>query len=114
LDKEVLLKFLRSKFNIALIVLQVLAVLCYLLSFVADFFVVLFLLLESAFLIAWGIKMILSIRKVTQQIEVFERLSTDARAIELNRKRAKQNKRNYIFVGIALIILGCVLLLYLF
>ena len=114
MDKESLLKFLRNKFNIVLIVLQIVALLSYLLSAVADFFGVIFLLMEGVFLIVWGVRMLFSLRQINQQIEVFERLSTDAKAIELNRKRCKQNKKNYIFMGIALIILGCVLLLYMF
>ena len=53
--KQKIIEFLKDKFNIALIVLQVLAIICYFLNAYL-FFLLLFFALESAFLIVWGVK----------------------------------------------------------
>lgn len=108
--KERLLMFIKDKFNIALIAIQVIAIICYSLSNFSGFFSVLFFVLEGIFFILWGIKLFYKVKKSQAEMEIYSQLPyTEHQKIALRKKQESVNKNNR-FIALMLIILGIVLL----
>lgn len=107
--KEKILKFLKDKFNIALIVIQVVALICYALSGVAEIFVILFVALEGVFFVILGVKILHSISLSRDMQEVYEQLPYTEEEKKILRKKQESASKNNRFVAIILIILGIVL-----
>lgn len=107
--KQKIIEFLKNKFNIALIVLQVLAIISYFLGSFSFLFMILFFMLESAFLIVWGVKFIFVNKGAKYQLEIYEQLPyTDAER-EAIRKNSENNSKNNKLMAVMLIVLGVVL-----
>ena len=107
--KQKIIDFLKDKFNITLITLQVLAIISYFLS--AYFvFLVLFYLFESAFLIVWGFKFLGVNNKSKYKMEIYNQLPyTDAEKEQIRKNNDKALKNNKM-MAVMLILLGIVLL----
>ncbi|MGN0961723.1 MAG: hypothetical protein ACI4PF_05985 [Christensenellales bacterium] len=107
--KEKFLKFIKDKFNITLIIIQVLAIICYALSFLGAVVVGLFFTLEGVFFIVWGIKILRAVKYSFISQEIYNQLPyTEEQRIAL-RKKTERNAKNNRFIGVTLIILGIVL-----
>lgn len=107
--KEKIQEFLKNKFNIALLVIQTLAIISYLISSLGVFFVVLFFNLEGIFFLVWGIKIFKSIKVNNSQKEIIMQLPySNEERVEMLKKMESTNKNNR-FVAIMLILLGIVL-----
>ena len=107
--KEKILTFLRNKFNITLIIIQVIAIISYLLSSVGTFFVGLFFTLEGVFFVVWGVKILKTIKQNYSQLDVINQMPySDEEKISIRKKMENANKNNR-FVAIILILLGAVL-----
>ena len=114
LMKEKFKRFISNKFNIALIIIQVLAISSYFLNGTHMFFTVMFFLLEGAFFILWGIKMLINISDTRRQYEIYEQLPyEESEKIRMIKASENSNKHNK-FMGIGLILLGIVLIFSLF
>ena len=111
--KDKIIIFLKSKFNITLIILQALAVASYLLSSAVGFLSILFFLLESAFFVAWGIGTLIKGKNKYSQ-ETFNQLPYSEEEKENFRKLNESNKKNSKFMGSMLILLGLIILFSLF
>lgn len=107
--KEKILKFLKDKFNIALITLQVVAIICYVLSGVSTVFVGLFVALEGAFFVVMGVKFLRGISDSRYAQEIYEQLPYTEEEKKVLRKKQESANKNNRFVAIILIILGIVL-----
>ena len=107
--KQKIIEFLKDKFNIALIVLQVLAIICYFLNAYL-FFLLLFFALESAFLIVWGIKYFVVNGDSKYKMAIYDQLPyTTAQKQEIMKNKEKDSKNNKI-MGVMLILLGVAML----
>ena len=107
--KEKILKIFKNKFNITLIILQVLALFCYFMAGLWQGFAVIFFVLEGVFLIVWGIKIFADIKKIDDNHEILGQLpftEEEKKNILKTDLRVKKNNR---LVAIILIILGTVL-----
>lgn len=107
--KEKFLKFIKDKFNIALIIIQVLAIVCYILSMFGVIFAGLFVALEGAFFVVAGCKVLVSIKDSKYSLDIVRQLpytEEEKRAIEKKQESANKNNR---FVAIIFLILGTVL-----
>ena len=107
--KQKIIEFLKDKFNIALIVIQVLAVICYLLGS-SMFFFVFFFVLESAFLIVWGVKFLVVNGNSKYKMEIYDQLPYTAAQKELIVKEKEKNAKNNKMMAVMLILLGVVML----
>lgn len=107
--KEKILKFLKDKFNISLIIIQVIAIICYALSGLSMVFVMLFIGLEGVFFVIMGTKFLRGISASNSMQEIYEQLPyTEEERKKLRKKQESANKNNR-FVAIILIFLGIVL-----
>ena len=112
--KEKMLRFLKNKFNITLIVIQMIAIVVYLINGLWEYMPVIFFALEGVFFIVWGVKILSDLKKLDVQQEVFGQMPyTDEERIEIA-KRNKAVRKNNKFLAVALIILGAVLFFSLF
>ena len=112
--KDKLISFLKNKFNIALIILQILAIVSYFLGALAIFFSIMFFVLEGSFFVLWGIKILLDIKNSRYSLEAINQLPYDeAEKIRMIKQRNNINKNNK-FIGVVLICLGLVLIFSLF
>lgn len=107
--KEKILKLLKDKYNIALIVIQVIAIICYALSCVAGVFVILFVSLEGVFFVMLGVKILRSITESNDLQEIYEQLPYTEQEKKMLRKKQESANKNNRFVAILLVILGIVL-----
>lgn len=112
--KDKIFKFLKNKINITLIVLQVLAVISFLLGSFVGFFSSMFFVFEGAFFIVWGIKSLLVIKDSRFKQEIYEQLPYDRLEKERIRKQTQNSERNNKFMGIFLILFGVILIFSLF
>lgn len=108
--REKLLNFIKDKFNIALIIIQVLAIVFYALTGVSVICIVLFFALEGAFFIVWGAKIFHTISKSKASLEVYQQLPyTEQQKIALIKKHESVVKNNK-FIAIVLIAIGAILI----
>ena len=112
--KNRIINFLKNKFNIALIAIQVLALIVFLMRFLSIVFVVLFFMLEGAFFIVWGAKFLYEISHSAGKSETIMQLPySDEERRRLVMQMQRTNKNNK-FVAIMFILLGSMLVLSLF
>ena len=112
--KNKIINFLKNKFNIALIAIQVVALIVFLIRFLSVVFVVLFFMLEGAFFIVWGVKIFYEISHSGNQQETIMQLPyTDEERRRLMMQTEKANKNNR-SVAVMFILLGSILVLSLF
>lgn len=107
--KQKIIEFLKDKFNITLIVLQILAIVSYFLC-VYFVFLVLFYLLESAFLIVWGVRYFVSNNNSKNKMELYNQLPYTNAEREQLRKSTEKTSKNNKMMAVMLILLGVVLL----
>lgn len=107
--KEKILRFLKNKFNIALIIIQFLAIIFYALGGVWELAVILFFMLEGAFFVVWGSKILVEIKANTVGQDFMSQLPfTDSEKIEMEKRNQKIQKNNK-FLAVVLISIGVVL-----
>ena len=107
--KDKLINFFKNKFNIALIAIQVVAVIFYAMSGLIVFFPILFFASEGAFFIVWGVKLLVEMRDVDYKMEILSQLPlSEQERIDLAKKNQRIQKNNK-FIAIILIILGIAL-----
>ncbi len=107
--KQQIIDFFKNKFNLTLIIIQVVAVISYCLAHMM-FFLVLFFMLESSFFIVWGAKVIHDNRKALSKLDLYEQLPyTDAEKATF-KKSYERNSKNNKFMAVMLIVIGIVLL----
>jgi len=112
--KDKILSFLKNKFNIALIIIQGLAIICYFLGCLSVFFSAMLFVLEGVFFVVWGLKILIQIRNSRYTQEIFNQLPYDeAEKARILKQRNSINKNNK-FIGISLIVLGAILIFSLF
>ena len=107
--KDKILKFLKDKFNIALISIQVVAIISYLMSVWGVFFVVLFFSLEGAFFIVWACKIFYNIKRSKASQEIYTQLPYTELERENIRKKTALIDKNNKTVAVVLLILGIIL-----
>jgi len=112
--KDKIISFFKSKFNIALIVLQILAIVCYFLSRLGDFFSIIFFVLEGAFFVVWGIKILYQLKVQDVSKEVLNQLPYSDEEKERQRKLRESVAKNNRFIAICFIVLGLILVFSLF
>lgn len=100
--------FLKNKFNIALIVLQVFAIISYFLMSIL-FFMILFFLLESAFFILWGIKILIKNKHYVSELEINNQLPYTDEQKQQIRKTSESNMKNNKIMSVMLILFGIIL-----
>jgi len=107
--KDKIIGFFKNGFNIALIALQMVAIICYFLCEYSTFLVVIFFALEGAFFVVWGTKILVNNRDIDIKSEIYHQLpfSGDER-INIS-KRNENIRKNNKFIAISLIIFGIVL-----
>lgn len=107
--KQKIIKFLKDKFNIALIVIQMLALISYVLGNYFLFFLILFFIHESVFFIVWGIKLIFINKNAKYQNEIYQQLPyTEVQRVAIQKNSEKDRKNNKT-MAVMLILLGTVL-----
>lgn len=112
--KDKLLAFFKDKFNIALVVIQILALISFCFSEMSEVFASMFFVLEGAFFIVLGIKILQNIKKSRDKYEMISQLPyTNAEKAEIIKKIESANKNNK-FIGVVLILIGIVLIFSLF
>ena len=109
--KDTIRKFFSNKMNIALIVVQVVAIIMYFISSTVPICGVFFLILEGVFLILFGINFFLGIRKIRRCQETYSQLPYTQEQIEMFVKRDSQKIKSYRFTAYVLIIVGAFLIL---
>ena len=112
--KDKLLAFFKDKFNISLVVLQVLALISFCFSEISGVVASMFFVLEGVFFIVLGIKILLNIKKTRDKYEILSQLPyTEAEKAEIIKKTESANKNNK-FIGVVLILIGIILIFSLF
>ena len=104
-----IIDFLKDKFNIALIVIQVLAIISYFLG-AYMFFMILFFMLESAFLVVWGVKYLVVNKDSKYKMEIYDQLPYTNAEREMIRKNSEKTAKNNKMIAVMLILLGAVML----
>ena len=108
--KERIKKLLSDKFNLSLVIIQGLAIICLVLIKISIVFNIGFLLLESAFFILWGIKILVDTGKIKYREEYYSKLPYTPEQLEYLKKKDIMDRKSGKFRGIMLIIFGIALL----
>ena len=113
--KELLKKFLKDKFNIALSIIQIIAIVFVCLAYLSPYMLVIALVLESVFFLVWGIKVFHGIKVAIKNLDNMGKLPFSQAEIALMKKRAeydiKGNKSRGVFFIIASIVLMLTIIL---
>ena len=112
--KDLLLKFIKNKFNIALIIVQTLALICLALTSIGAIFVYLFVMLEGVFFILWGIKGLNDSRKIFNMADQYAELPLTTEQKNYYRKKDLSNAKSTKSRAVMLIILGAIVLCLMF
>ena len=112
--KEFFKKFITNGFNIALIVIQVVALICLGIMGYVHVFVYFFIMLEGSFFIVWGIKILIECKKSLIKTEQYTELPMTTEQINYYRKRDMVSYKNSKFMGIIMCIIGAILLFMIF
>lgn len=112
--KDKIINFFKNKFNITLIILQVIAFVSYFLGGISQFFVVMFFVLEGAFFIVWGIKFLVGIGDSKYSQEIYSQLPFSEDERQRIRKHGMMTNKNNKFIGAFMIVLGVILIFSLF
>ena len=112
--KNQIINFFKNKLNTTLVLMQVVALIVFLINSLSVVFVVLFFLLEGAFFIVWGAKIFYEMSHGMNQKETIMQLPyTDEERRRLMMQTERSNKNNK-SVAIMFILLGSILVLSLF
>ena len=112
--KEILKKFFSNKINLALIIIQIVAIIMYFLAGISSFCYVSFFILEGAFLILWGVSLLLSVAKIKRSSENYSKLPYSKEDIEIILKNDGRKIKSYRFTAIVLILIGAFLIVNIF
>lgn len=112
--KDLINKLLKNKLNIALIILQLSAVVFFLIGQRFAFGSIMFFLTEGVFLILLGVKLLLQIRNSKYSQEVIDQLPYTQEQRDYIIKQNKRSNKNNKFMAIMLILLGIVVIFNLF
>lgn len=112
--KDLIDRILKNKFNIVLVIIQIVAVLCFLLGQRFVFGTVMFFILEGGFLITWGIKLLIEVRNSKYSEEIVNQLPYTQDQREYIFKKNKRDNKNNKFMAFMLIALGIVVIFTLF
>ena len=106
--KQKFIKFFKDKFNIALLIIQLVGIMSYFLSKYMFFFVV-FFFAESTFFVLLGVRLLVKNRDARYGMEIYDQLPyTESQKVEI-RKKSESNAKNNKIMAIMLILLGIVL-----
>ena len=108
--KNKIIELLKNKFNIALIVLQALAILSYFLQAIGLIFSILFFVCEGAFFIIWGIKYVSASKDKVFKEEMINQMPYSEEQKQALLKNNENSGKNNKFVGVSLILLGIVII----
>jgi hypothetical protein len=112
--KNQIINFFKNKLNTTLVLMQVVALIVFLMNSLSVVFVVLFFLLEGAFFIVWGAKIFYEMSHSMNQKETIMQLpytDEERRRLMIQTERANKNNK---YVAIMFILLGSILVLSLF
>jgi hypothetical protein len=109
--REILYKFFKNKFNIALCIIQAISLICLTFSSISVILNILFLFFESLFFILWGISQLLLVSKIKSRKNEYSLLPYNKDQLEMLSKRDKIEVKNIKFKGVMLIILGVFLVI---
>ena len=112
--KEYIRKFCKDKFNIVLLIIQILALFFLALASISYVFTILFFVMESVFFIVLGIKFLVGTKKLKNNQELYNQLPYNETQRELLKKNDENEIKNNKFRGVMFIILGIILLFTLF
>lgn len=112
--RDKLLNFFKDKFNITLMVIQLLAIICYFLSGLTIVLVVVFILLEGAFFVLWGIRIIRSTKDDLLKLDMCYQIPYTEEERKVIIKNTESKIKNNRFIGVILILIGIVLIFSLF
>lgn len=112
--KELFKNFIKNKFNIALVVVQVLALISWALMYANGVFTYFFILLESGFFILWGIKGLYDSKKILQRSDQYADLPLTTEQQVYYRKRDLATYKNTKTRAMMLIVIGIVVLFLIF
>ena len=108
--KKIIEKFLKNKFNVVLLIVQVIAILFLILGSMWDFAYILAVILEGVFFVLLGIKMFINNSKIRYKESLMQNLPIQKQEMESiqksNVRKIKSNKFQailYILMGILLI-----------
>ena len=107
--KQKVIEFFKNKLNMALIILQTLALISFSLCELFVFFLVMFFVFESAFLIVWGVKFIVANKDARYKLEIYDQLPYTSEQREVIRKNSENNSKNNKMMAVMLILFGIVL-----
>lgn len=112
--KDKISNFFKNKFNITLVILQVVAIFSYFLGSLWWFCSIAFFVLESAFFIVWGVKILVEIKPQRYSNEILEQLPYNEQEKERIRRQSMNTTKNNKLMGWMLIALGVVVIISLF
>ena len=107
-------KFISNVYNIILAIIQVLALLSCALMNVAGVFVYFFILLEAAFFVVWGVKILVEARKILVRADQYADLPLTTEEKLYYRKKDINTYKSTKSRAIMFMILGAVFVLLLF
>lgn len=108
--KEYLISFFKDKFNIILSLIQVMALILLAFFHISLVCTILFFVLESAFFVCWGIKIMIHAKRIKNNEEFYSQLPYTEMQVELLKKSAESEIKNSKFRGLMFIFLGVILL----
>ena len=106
--------FLKNKFNLILTIIQATALLLFAFSEVWIMCIIIGLLLEGAFFVVWGIKMLIGNKVIRQKEELLNSLPIGQTESEKMKKRNNIKIKGNKFQGIMLILLGLIIVFVVF
>ncbi len=107
------LAFFKSKMNIAMVIIQCLALIFFAINVHAVFFV-LFILCQGVFFVLWGIKHFLQIKCLQKNMAIHSQLPYSPQQLITLAKNSKSQIISMRIQGILLLSLGGVIICYLF
>ena len=110
--KEKIKKILSDKFNLTLVIVQTIAIICLILIRLSIVFNIAFLFLEGLYFILWGVKIIKNTNMIKYREEYYSKIPYTKEQLEYLRKKDIMDRKSGKFMGWMFIILG-ILLLYL-
>ena len=100
------MNFFKNKFNMAILIVQCVAIICYLLGFLWGGMSLLFFACEGVFFVVWGIKCIF----LARDNKTYLNDELDVKQLNKINKKEKWENKNNILIGIGLILLGGMLI----
>lgn len=108
--KEELIKFFKSKLNIAMVISQVLAIIFLFLNSLWYLFVCFFLICEGLFFILFGVKSLRKNKLMDEQLELLNKISVEKIDTDKQNKKNKITKKSNVFSAIIYFMMGLTLI----